>query len=492
MPEMRKNNAGLVILSGVLSLAIFIIDILLPAGFSVCMAYLGVCSLYLWVADRRFILYYAILTSVLTALDYFFSPFGGYMEISIFNRIITIAGLWLSVYAIRRYLFMERTRRKNQNQLDALYQAATEAIIVTAENGLITLANPAAHRLFRYEAGALAGMEVDKLVPARYRHKHEDYREHYQHDPRSRAMGSGRDLFAVRRDGTEFPVEISLSYFREEGKLFVISFIIDITQRKEAQNALEKAKLDLEVYANALKESNKELEQFAYVASHDLQEPLRKIQAFGDRLITKEGNNIAPESKDYLDRMLNASVRMKRLINDLLGFSRVTTQAKPFIRIDLNRVASEVLSDIEVAIEKAGAEVEISPLPEILGDPLQMRQLFQNLLSNAIKFRKEGVKPRIRVYSEQPGDKTVMLYFEDNGIGFDERYLDKIFTIFQRLDNQAFEGSGVGLAICKKIALRHGGDITARSIPGEGSTFIVTLNTAMETLKNTHLEAYEK
>src|SRR5690606_8782417 len=189
--------------------------------------------------------------------------------------------------------------------------------------------------------------------------------------------------------------------------------------------------------------------------------------------------------KDYVDRMLNAASRMQNLINDLLSFSRVTNQTKPFVKVDLDQVLSEVVSDLEVAIEQSAAEIIRSPLPIIEGEPTQIRQLFQNLISNAIKFRKDNENPIINIYAKNlqrqahltgtPGDEVTEIYFEDNGIGFDEKYLDKIFQIFQRLEGQKFQGSGVGLAICRKIAIRHGGDITARSQPGVGTRFIVTL-----------------
>lgn len=194
---------------------------------------------------------------------------------------------------------------------------------------------------------------------------------------------------------------------------------------------------------------------------------------------------------DYLERMLKAVVRMQNLINDLLTFSRLTTKGLPFSRVNLNQVLKEVLSDLEILIEKNNAKIESLLLPEIEADPTQMRQLFQNIISNAIKFKRPGVSPVIRIHAVNiqktphmtgtPGDEFCELYFEDNGIGFEEKYLDKIFNIFQRLEGQRYEGSGIGLAICKKIATRHGGDITARSKPGEGTTFVVTLSVRQTT-----------
>jgi signal transduction histidine kinase len=239
---------------------------------------------------------------------------------------------------------------------------------------------------------------------------------------------------------------------------------------------LEASSAELQRKHVELERSNRELQDFASVASHDLQEPLRKVRAFGDRLSAKYGPELTDQGRDYLARMQDAAARMQTLINDLLTFSRVTTRAQPFVSVDLNGVVSQVVSDLEVRIQQAGATVSVEPLPTIDGDQLQLRQLFQNLLANGVKFQRPGVPPVVRVYAEDVDDETVRLCVQDNGIGFDEKYLDRIFTIFQRLHGRVdYEGTGVGLAVCRKIVERHGGTITARSAPGEGATFSVTL-----------------
>jgi PAS domain S-box-containing protein len=227
--------------------------------------------------------------------------------------------------------------------------------------------------------------------------------------------------------------------------------------------------------AQELARSNAELEQFAYVASHDLQEPLRKIQAFGDRLKAHCNDTLSERGRDYLQRMQNAASRLQRLINDLLTFSRVTTRAQPFVPVNLAGVAREVVSDLELRIERTGGRVEMNELPTIDADPSQMRQLLQNLIDNGLKFHRPEEAPDVKVYGKLLNGRSQIIV-EDNGIGFDEKYLDRIFTIFQRLHARLeYEGTGVGLAVCRKIAERHGGTITAKSKPGEGSTFIVTL-----------------
>jgi PAS domain S-box-containing protein len=246
----------------------------------------------------------------------------------------------------------------------------------------------------------------------------------------------------------------------------------EVEERRRAEELLRATGAELE-------RSNGELEQFAYVASHDLQEPLRKIQAFGDRLKIKNGDHLGDQGKDYLDRMLSSAARMSQLINDLLTFSRVTTKSQPFAPADLSAVAAGVLSDLEVRITQTGGAVDVGPLPTIDADPLQMRQLLQNLIANALKFHRAGVPPVVTVRGEvqQTGGRpTCRLTISDNGIGFDEKYLDRIFQVFQRLHGRyEYEGTGVGLAICRKIVERHGGEITATSVPDQGATFIITL-----------------
>ncbi|HLH61851.1 MAG TPA: ATP-binding protein [Ktedonobacteraceae bacterium] len=229
-----------------------------------------------------------------------------------------------------------------------------------------------------------------------------------------------------------------------------------------------------------LQRSNQELQDFAYVASHDLQEPLRKIQAFGN-LLEEEYGSVLSDGKTYLDRMRNAASRMQVLINDLLMFSRVTTKALPFTEVDLNVIGREVIIDLEAVLQATGGAVEIDMLPIIEADPLQMRQLLQNLIGNALKFHRPGVPPHVFVSAEwqanpEASEEQCVIAVRDNGIGFDEKYLDRIFTVFQRLHSRGeYEGTGIGLAVVRKIVERHGGSITARSTVGEGSTFLVTL-----------------
>jgi light-regulated signal transduction histidine kinase (bacteriophytochrome) len=243
----------------------------------------------------------------------------------------------------------------------------------------------------------------------------------------------------------------------------------EIVQRRRAEREVQRMLRELQ-------RSNRELQDFAFVASHDLQEPLRKILAFGDRIQTRYGEELPEPGRDYLARVLSAAGRMQSLINDLLVFSRVTTKAQPFQRASLDAVLDTVLDDLQIRIEKEGAKVEHGPMSELDADPSQMRQLFQNLIGNALKFRRPDVAPHVWVECEEVADDQVEIRVRDNGIGFDAHHAEKIFTVFQRLHGRGeYEGSGIGLSICRKIVERHGGSIRAESQKGAGATFIMRL-----------------
>jgi two-component system, chemotaxis family, CheB/CheR fusion protein len=265
-----------------------------------------------------------------------------------------------------------------------------------------------------------------------------------------------------------------------EGRCRILLAIEDITLRKMAE--LESQRL-----MDELKRANTDLHEFAHVASHDLQEPLRKIQAFGDRLAARAGSLLDPESRMYLERMLNATERMQTLIEDLLQYARLDRRPDARSFTNLSTVVVGVLQDLDASIQQTGARVSVAgDLGCIPADPMRMRQMMQNLISNAIKFSRPGYPPEILIDSRlitngqisDNQDTVVMreITVRDNGIGFEEKYLDRIFGMFQRLNpRHAYTGTGVGLAVCRKIAEQHGGRITAHSQPGEGSTFIVTL-----------------
>jgi PAS domain S-box-containing protein len=280
-------------------------------------------------------------------------------------------------------------------------------------------------------------------------------------------------------NGGEIWLDCRFTPFVANGVTHLLLSVDDITETKLAEMELQK-------YAARLEQSNRDLQEFAYIASHDLQEPLRKVLAFGDRLASKYGESMDVTGRDYLRRMREASLRMQTLINDLLTFSRVTTRAQPFIQVDLNALVGEVISDLEMQIDRTNAKVETGKLPTIEADPTQMHQLMQNLIHNGLKYHREGLPPDVQI-SASTARKHCRLMVKDNGIGFDMQYIDRIFKPFQRLHSrQEYEGSGMGLAICRRIVERHNGEITAESSPGNGATFIVSLPIVQPKGENSH------
>jgi light-regulated signal transduction histidine kinase (bacteriophytochrome) len=249
----------------------------------------------------------------------------------------------------------------------------------------------------------------------------------------------------------------------------ILLAIEDVTEQRLAERRLARQRRELE-------RSNAALIEFAFVASHDLQEPLRKILSFGERLGTAAGPALEGDARLYLERMLSSAARMRTLIQDLLAYSQVATGTRSFAPTDLSIVAREVIADLEPAIAESAGRIAVGQLPVIDADVFQMRQLLQNLLGNALKFRRKDTPPLVRLTATSAGSESCTITVADNGIGFNEEYSDKIFRMFERLHSRArYAGSGIGLAICRKIVERHGGTIAATSSAGEGSTFTVTL-----------------
>jgi PAS domain S-box-containing protein len=384
-------------------------------------------------------------------------------------------------------LLAEQTARQSEMRFRALVEHSSDMIAILNLSGVFTYQSPSFKNILGYENDELIGrnsLEFARLEDLQ--NIKNDFKSMVA-DPQSILV---REYNFKHKNGSWLVLEsITKTINDDENNMSGILFNLrDVTERRETENKLR-------AFTVKLERSNRELQDFAYVASHDLQEPLRKVQAFGDRLDRKCAAELSDEGKDYINRMRNAASRMQNLINDLLTFSRVSTKTQPFKPTDLSKIAGEVVSDLEVRIEQTGGLVEIADLPTIDADPLQIRQLLQNLIGNALKFHRADVPPIVKVYAqtlsqtgasfllegeeiqtESGDDDLCRLVIEDNGIGFDEKYLDRIFTVFQRLHGRTeYEGSGIGLAVCRKIVERHGGQITASAKSGEGATFYINL-----------------
>ncbi len=374
--------------------------------------------------------------------------------------------LLLAVGDIIEHKRTEAALYASERRIAAVLEAVPLGIVISmpGPEGTVLQANPALLKIFGYDS------EEEFLeLPASAHYQDPLDRQRFT-ELLERGYVKEYETRFKRKDGTVFWGSISsVTRKTEDGSVQFINAILDITERKHFENQIQS-------YADKLERSNRDLQDFAYIASHDLQEPLRKVTAFSDRLVTKYGEAIDETGRDYLRRMQSATQRMQTLIDDLLAFSRVSTKGKPFIQVDMTDVAQEVLSDLESRIEQTGGQVEIRDLPVIDADPTQMRQLLQNLISNALKFHKQDQAPIVKVSGKQISDQSYQITVEDNVIGFDPQFSERIFQPFQRLHGRGeYEGSGMGLAICRRIVKRHGGSITADSIPGQGATFIVTL-----------------
>ena len=368
---------------------------------------------------------------------------------------------------------LQLSEKKYRTILDTIEEGYYEMDM----NGHFTFVNDAVCAILGYPKAEIVSADYHQFIDPAYNDKLERV---FKRVHLTGYAAQGIEHIVIQKDGDARTIEtyISLNQNLTGQGVGFRGILRDITRRKEAEQYL--------IERRALERSNKELEQFAYVASHDLQEPLRKIQAFGDRLKTISAATLNADGLDSLERMLKSANRMSVLINDLLDLSRVKTQALPFMSVDLNSVLQEVLCDLDGLVERTGGSVEAGNLPTIKADPLQMRQLLQNLIGNALKFHKSDEPPMIKVSSQileerrnfydRGNNNVCQITVTDNGIGFDEKYLERIFQPFQRLHtSREYEGTGIGLSICRSIVERHHGHLTAHSAKGQGTSFVITL-----------------
>jgi PAS domain S-box-containing protein len=383
--------------------------------------------------------------------------------------------------------------RQSEERFRAAVESAPAAMVMSDAAGRITLVNAQAEVLFGYTRAELLERHVEVLVPERFRVAHPGLRAGFFARPEARRMGVGRDLYGLRKDGSEFPVEIGLNPIRTAEGLFVLSAIVDITERKKGEALLRNANEELERRVaertaalaqqaralaqsrDALERSNIELQRFAYIASHDLQTPLRSISGFTQLLQQTYAGKLDARADDWIRRTVENAKRMQDLIQDLLSYARIDSAARPLEAVDCRHALSEALDMLQARVSERNASVTYGPLPSVIGDARQVAQLFQNLIDNAITYQADGAPPQVHVSSEQV-DNEYVFSVRDNGIGIDPRYQARIFEVFQRLHTQrVYPGTGIGLAVCRRIVHRHGGRIWVESQPGEGSVFRFTL-----------------
>ena len=385
-----------------------------------------------------------------------------------------------SVWDITERKRVEEALRESEEKFRSLVETTSDWIWETDADGVYTYASPQVRKFLGYEPGEVLGRKPFEFMPT-----DESARiwSEFSRMAKERKPFVSLENVNIRKDGRRVVLETSgVPRFDRRGNLLGYRGIDrDITDRKRAEEVLKRSHDELELLVQErtaeLERRNEELQNFTFAAAHDLQEPLRKIQTFSDLLATKYFGSVSEQGRDYIKRLHETATRMRDVLQSLTKYSLLTSKVESFARVDLNEIAGEVVSDLELQIRDAGALVEIGDLPEIEADAGQMRQLFQNLLENGLKFSREGIQPIIRIHAEcSPQSRECRISFNDNGIGFEEKYLERIFKPFFRLHGRdKYGGVGMGLAICSKVIEHHRGTITAKSTPGKGSTFIVTL-----------------
>ena len=360
----------------------------------------------------------------------------------------------------------EEALRESEIRFRSVAQSAIDAIISADSDDNIISWNKGAQTIFGFTEEEVLGKSLTIIIPERYRDAHKKGLERVNSTGEMRIIGKTVELIGMRKDGGEFPLELSLSTWKIGIRRLYSGIIRDVTERKQAEEKLKQTLAELE-------RSNKDLEQFAYAASHDLQEPLRTVSNFSQLLARRYKGELDAKADQFIGFIVDGSSRMQQMIDDLLAYSRVSTRAKPFEPTNCETAFNQALANVKMAIEESDTLVTHDPLPAVMADASQIVQLFQNLLSNAIKFRKE--KPRIMVSAVQKGNEW-LFSVEDNGIGIAPEFMEHIFKMFQREHASAeYPGTGVGLVICKKIVERHGGRIWVESQAGKGSTFYFTI-----------------
>ncbi|MDQ3047359.1 MAG: PAS domain S-box protein [Bacteroidota bacterium] len=390
------------------------------------------------------------------------------------EKIIYTQGIWHDVTQRKAY---ERRIKEYTNELKerednirSLIANAPDAIIVIDEKSVIQIWNPKSEQIFGWMEEDVVGKPLsDTIVPPQHREAHAKGMERYLKTGETQILNRTIEITALNKAGKEFFISLTISESKRKGESVFIAFIRDISEDKKRQQELEKRRIMVE-------QTNEKLEQFARLASHDLKEPVRKIMTNSDLLLTRYSKSLTEEVQKRILKINESAQRMGNLIEGVLQYSSVSDETDLFVSVDMDVILEDVLADLESSIENKKVEVKKVSLPEIEGNPLQMRQLLQNIISNAIKYSDPQRPPLIEISTGTSDDNFLEIIIRDNGIGFNNEYAEKIFEIFQRLSTKKeYEGLGIGLALCKRIVEAHHGTISAKSELGKGSVFNIKL-----------------
>lgn len=449
--------------------------LLLSLGASLLNPFLGITAMFTSSGTAgliaRRLLIQLIITVLLSAglrlIAHRYNAFSTELGIALFAVVFSFIGIFLIWKTYRAMGKIEEKNRLADERFRAVVELAPNGMIIADKQGKIRMANKEALRIFGFGQSELLGLNIDMLVPQKYRASHKDLRRSYNKKPIEHAMGAGRDMYALTKSGDELPVEITLKpIVTDEGRM-VLASIVDISERVKAESTMRAQMIEL-------KTRYRDLEQFNYLASHDLKEPLRTVANY-IRIIEEDyPGQVNREIKAYHSAINEAVTRMNTLVHLLLDYARLGYR-KTLSRVDSATIVKDVIADLNDLITKNDAVIVVRELPILDVYETEFRLLLQNLINNAIKFRRPDVTPKIEIGATNDG-APFEFYIKDNGIGIPQKHFEKVFNIFQRLHRDSeYAGHGIGLANCKKIVDMHGGLIWVESVTGEGTTFRFTI-----------------
>lgn len=440
------------------------IDLAMPSHILVSIVYIPLIFCSLWFKNLNTIFIFATIASILIIMRYFMLPIEFMTWDILVNRLLMIGTTWLVASLVYKQLNIDRKHQRNEKYLRAIVDHTVDGLIVINTHGIIINFNKASEQLFGYTEQEVAGQNINMLMPPSYSKHHDQYLKNYLTTGQERIIGIGREVEGQRKNGTVFPMDLSVSEMNVNGQRFFSGIVRDITARKLAEQELL--------------QSNTELERFVFIAAHDLQEPLRTITMYSDMLEEDYSHELDKTAIKYIKSARSAAIRMRTLIKDLLEYSRMGNEKQKYETISIEKTIQMALDNLKKIIETKKAEITVSKhLPDVVGNNIQLVSLYQNLIENALKYTHGMHNPKINLTAERSGEHWVFSV-QDHGIGIEEKYLEQIFVPFKRLHTaQEYSGTGIGLSMCKRIVEQHGGRLWATSKLNQGSTFSFTLPT---------------